>query len=356
MMKTLLLTVAYNGRGGLERVVANMANSFVKNNFRVIVLSLAPTEFLFSAYPLAPEVERHYLFFPNFSSLSPIAAFVEKIKLFISTRRYFKQNKVDFAIDNDIYIPPFYFRINGVKTAVSYHSYFGYYRFSWRDIINKKGAHYNVILSGQEIDKWKKQLNHVVVIPNMLVPLPAPEKKIDGKFILAVGRLDKNKDFRRLIQSYLPLITQFPDWKLIIVGEGSERNSLQTFITEHHAEKFIELKPLEHHIENYYGSASIFALTSHYEGFPMVLVEAMSFGVPCVSFDITTGPKDMIDHQQNGFLIENNNLEAYTQALATLMKDEKLRIDMGEKARRIVSDRFSETVVINKWLSLINEQ
>lgn len=98
-----------------------------------------------------------------------------------------------------------------------------------------------------------------------------------------------------------------------------------------------------------YKSASIYAMTSRYEGLPMVLLEAQSYGLPIVSFDCKCGPKDIIDEGENGFIVDDGNITLLAVRMAELMNDRSLRIRMGEKARVSIL-KYDETTVMDKWI------
>ena len=126
-------------------------------------------------------------------------------------------------------------------------------------------------------------------------------------------------------------------WKLIIVGDGILKPEIESKIHALNLQDSIIIKPFTKDIESEYLSASIYAMASHFEGFGMVLAEASSYSLPCIAFDIATGPSDIIEHNQSGFLIADNDLESYAKHLIKLMNDESMR------------ERFSKEVVMEKW-------
>ena len=94
-------------------------------------------------------------------------------------------------------------------------------------------------------------------------------------------------------------------------------------------------------------------MASHFEGFPMVLLESTAYGLAPISFDIATGPSDIIKHNKSGFLIADNDLESYANHLIKLMSDENLRAQFGAESRKIVRERFSKEVIMEKWRKLL---
>ena len=138
-------------------------------------------------------------------------------------------------------------------------------------------------------------------------------------------------------------------WKLIIVGDGILKPEIESKIHALNLQDSIILKPFTKDIESEYLSASIYAMASHFEGFGMVLAEASSYSLPCIAFDIATGPSDIIEHNQSGFLIADNDLESYAKHLIMLMNDESMRERFGSGAKKLVGKRFSKEVVMEKW-------
>ena len=146
------------------------------------------------------------------------------------------------------------------------------------------------------------------------------------------------------------------DWKLIIVGDGILKSEIQAKINALNLQDSIILKPFTKDIEREYLGASIYAMSSHFEGFPMVLVEVSSYALPCIAFDVATGPSDIIAHNKSGYLVSDNDLEGYAKHLIKLMSNENLRTAFGGEAKRLVSEKFSKEVVIQKWQELLENK
>ena len=145
-------------------------------------------------------------------------------------------------------------------------------------------------------------------------------------------------------------------WKLIIVGDGILKKELESKIKALNLQDSIILKPFTKDIEREYLNASIYAMSSHWEGFGMVLAEASSYGLPCIAFDIKTGPSDIIADEKSGFLVADNDLQGYADKLMLLMRDENLRFNFGTKAKRVVSEKFSKEVVMKEWEKLFGDK
>jgi amylovoran biosynthesis glycosyltransferase AmsD len=173
----------------------------------------------------------------------------------------------------------------------------------------------------------------------------------DHKTILAVGRFTAQKGFDLLVNSFSMISKKFPDWKLKIVGDDfGDKAVLERMIAEKQI-KNIELLPSTKHIEKMYQSASFFVLSSRFEGLPMVLIEAMSFGLPLIAFDCPTGPAEIVN-ESNGFLVENGNIAELAQKMETLMNDRKLLLQKSKGALEN-APAFSKVKIDKLWQNVL---
>ncbi|KQH98778.1 glycosyltransferase, partial [Campylobacter jejuni] len=139
------------------------------------------------------------------------------------------------------------------------------------------------------------------------------------------------------------------EWKLHIIGDGLLKEEILHKIQAKKLEHSIILLPFNKNIEKEYLKASIYVMTSHFEGFGMVLAESASYTIPSIAFDINTGPSDIIDNKKSGFLIEDGNLQEFANKLKILMQDESLREKFGKNAKEKVQKEFSKEVIMKKW-------
>lgn len=154
--------------------------------------------------------------------------------------------------------------------------------------------------------------------------------------ILAVGSLKRVKGFDMLITSFKQLSKN--NWKLIILGEGELRLELETQIKELKLDNQVLLLGHTDNTEAYYKKASLFVLSSRSEGYPNVLCEAMSYGCPPIAFDCPTGPKDIIQHEKNGLLVQAEDTQQLTYAIERLIQNDNLRTKLGEEAQKISTE------------------
>ena len=198
----------------------------------------------------------------------------------------------------------------------------------------------------------------VVCVPNFLERFPA-EVSLDGrdKTVLTVGRLDAVKGFDRVIRCFARALEQEPGWTLRIIGEGGERAALEKLIAEMQLEKSVILtgRMDGQQVEREMLGAAFYAMGSHSEGFPFVLIEAQSCGLPTVAFDVRVGPGAILADGEDGFLVPDGDEEAYTARLLELMRSDELRARMGKRATERVQ-AFSRENVGKTWFSLIEEE
>jgi glycosyltransferase involved in cell wall biosynthesis len=186
----------------------------------------------------------------------------------------------------------------------------------------------------------------IVVIPNPIRNLNAHSELTRENIVLSVGRLIKSKHHDELIKLFLQI--KMPGWKLVIVGDDALRqknmDALKALVSELHAEDKVILTGMCNNVDLYYRRSKIFAFTSSSEGFPNVIGEAMSAGIPVVSFDCIAGPSELIHHGQDGFLVPLLDYEGIKEKLILLMKNEDLRKTLGNNAQRSIKKFLPEIV------------
>jgi glycosyltransferase involved in cell wall biosynthesis len=192
------------------------------------------------------------------------------------------------------------------------------------------------------------------VIPNAANFIAEKYSDCSAKRVIAVGRLDYQKSFDRLIQVWEKVHQQMPDWRLDIFGQGEWQEMLQGMIDERGLQETVKLNGPTKNIGQEYSESSMIVMSSHYEGFPMVMIEAMACGLPAVSFDFKCGPRDIIKEGENGLVVKDGDIDGLAKAMIALMRDDELRKRMGEEAKKVV-ETFSESKVMDKWVRLYEE-
>lgn len=214
-----------------------------------------------------------------------------------------------------------------------------------------------VVLTEEDRGYWG-ELSNICVIPNAaLIHEDAPMADVSThKRVIAVGRLDYQKGFDRLIQAWA-LVQQeadLHDWQLDIFGQGEWQDMLNGMIQEKGLNGTCHINAPTKTIIKEYANSSFLVMSSHYEGFPMVMIEAMAQGLPVVTFDYKCGPKDIISSQNNGITVPEGDVKALAKAMIQVMRDNDLRIAMGKEAIK-VTDTYSEERVMRMWVKLFEQ-
>lgn len=362
--------------GGVERVLTTKANYFAEVLGYEIYIILTDGKGKEPYYALSPKIKVIHLDI-NFEELWHLS-FLEKIPVYLKKQRIFKRmlTKTLMDIKPDITVSLLRREINfitsvkdGSKKVGEIHINRDNYRnfktkgnniiksvfsYFWdKQLVTKlKRLDAFVVLTQDDKNKWP-ELKNVHVIPN---PLPfymkEPSTCVSTKLI-SVGRYSHEKGLDRLLCSWSKVCSKHPDWILHIYGSGNteevrkqaEELSIQNAVSFHGPTNRIEEK---------YAESSIFLLASRFEGFGMVLAEAMACGVPCISFDCPYGPRNIIKNKEDGILVENGNIEAFAKQIDYLIENQNVRKAMGEKAHENIK-RLEIGNIVLKWQTLFDE-
>lgn len=209
-----------------------------------------------------------------------------------------------------------------------------------------------VVLTKEDQGYWGN-LPNIEVIPNAAKFMGNEFSDVLKHRVIAVGRLDYQKGFDRLIRAWgiIQQHERFKEWQLDIFGQGEWHDMLQQMIVNLGLSDTLHINKPTNLIGKEYAQSSLIVMTSNYEGFGMVLVEAMACGVPAIAFDCKCGPKDIINNNENGILVHNGDIQGLADAMMRLMEDENLRKRMSEEAKKVV-DTYSEETVMKQWTKL----
>lgn len=213
-----------------------------------------------------------------------------------------------------------------------------------------------VVLTHQDKELWQSHSNrnNIIVIPNMMSFTVERSADLTNKRVIAVGRLDAQKSFDRLIRIWAKAKVGFPDWRLDIFGKGPDKEKYIDLIEELCLCDSVAINAPSDNIKNEYLHSSILCSTSTYEGWGLVLTEAMACGVPIISYDICCGPRDIINDSVTGFLIAENDEDAYVRALTRLMSDYDLRVAIGNNARE-EAKKYEVSDIMKQWDTLFDD-
>lgn len=231
------------------------------------------------------------------------------------------------------------------------HLYLDTYKPPVRQLIKDNYHRLNAIVTITESDAraYRETLpecaDRIEVIPNSIPANPGEPSEQTEPLIMAAGRLAKMKGFNTLIEAFGEIAHRYPEWSMRIYGRGAERKRLQQLIGEYGLRARIKLMGPVSPLDDEWRKASIAAVTSHYEAFGLVIVEAMAAGLAVVSSAVEHGPIEIIDHEENGLLFESKNVEQLSEALARLMDDRELRCRLAEGGRATARTYEPEQVV-----------
>lgn len=205
-----------------------------------------------------------------------------------------------------------------------------------------------VVLTKEDAGYWGK-LPNLQVIPNAALQIPDVVHDPDSRRVIAVGRLDYQKGFDRLLDAWALLPEDLRrTWRLDIFGQGEWETMLKERIGRLGIADNARINAPTADIFREYAASAFLVMSSHYEGFPMVLIEAMASGLPGVCFGFKCGPRDILRDGKNGRLVPEGNVPALAKAMEELMRDDEMRKRMGEAARE-VTQTYSEQNVMEQW-------
>ena len=204
-----------------------------------------------------------------------------------------------------------------------------------------------VLLTQQDAEDWSG-VTQTTVIPNPISFYPTDAAKLENKQAIMVGRYNDAKGYDYLIPAWEIVHRQYPNWQLHIYGSGELHDDVVRWIHERQLENTIILHEPINNIQEKYLDSSICVVSSRYEGFSLVILEAMSCGVPVVSFDCPYGPRHIINEGEDGILVDNLNFQALADGICKLIRNIELRKRMGATARRNIL-RFSKDAVMKQW-------
>ncbi len=353
-MKVLLTIFDITTFGGTERMVINLAEYLAQNNIQVSILSFYQ-KYKYSKFNLPENIHIFYA-----KNSPPPAEYQSKRKAVyalwfnIKLKKFLNSFDIIISHDYDVLWP--YFKGKNQHYIKVTH---GNYRNTYRHCRVLHLFDTLVILCNKELPIYQKLYKgNLAVIPNFILKMPKENALLKEKAILFVGRLSGEKGLLRLVEIWnlIQEEKKYANWKLHIVGDGSFKKDLEQEIRFRGLNDSILVKSFIQEIDQEYLNASIYAMTSFFEGLPMVLLEAISYGLPVVSFDIYTGPSDVIEDGKSGFLVKDHDLEDFAKKLQLLMDDENLRQAMGMRAKEIAQEKFSGEVVFQKWQKLLQQK
>jgi glycosyltransferase involved in cell wall biosynthesis len=359
--KHIVLIASYlNAVGGYERIVAGTLNLFAEKGENITLLLLADTDE--SLYPLHKNIRivQAPLHFGITPKGNVISRKLKMLRDLMQLRKIIKQLRPSLII-----CAGYPYAVAAVLTAEKKTKI-----FSWEHIhfgANPKNSFWTALcklaypkldgiicLNPDEKKLFRRFNKNVVVIPNFV---QAPETKsfLQNNMILTIARLTPIKGIDYLLQAAKLVLAKHPLWSWKLVGEGELSKQVENFIQQEFLEGRLLLQhPSGHEIGFEYQNASVYVMTSLNECFPMVLLEALSYGLPCIAFDCNTGPRHIIKNNFDGLLVEKQNAYAMADAINELIENSGKRKLMGENAFEN-SKRFSRNIIYQLWQKLFTD-
>ena len=208
-----------------------------------------------------------------------------------------------------------------------------------------------VVLTHEDKELWG-DLKNIEVIPNFVTHIPNEKSRVSVKRVISVGRYEYQKGFDRLIKAWSIVAESFPKWHLDIYGQGV-RTEFNRMIKDLNLDSSVTLHGSTSDIGKEYLNSSLYVMSSRYEGLPMVLLEAMSYGLPIVSFCCQCGPRDIVK-KAYGTLVDNGDIEGLAQAMKQWLSSDERRIIAGHEARK-ACEKYTQDAVMEKWIEMFTE-
>lgn len=378
-LKKVTILALHLGYGGIEKSIVALAN-LLADDYEVEIISSYQL-FEKPAFDIDPRVEVRYLitrYKPNreawkssIKHLRPISFVKESFNSVMTLA--LRRSTMIRAIENchsDIIISTrdlfntwlgTYGRKSCYKIGWEHNHYHG--DMSYADKVTKSAKNLDaLVLVSDSLRKfYKKQLADTkckcFYIPNMLDSVPDQLSKLNEKRLISVGRLSREKGYEDLLDVFKLIHQEEPSWRLDIIGDGAQKNLLGDRIFNEGLKECVTLYGFQDKtfINNLLSKSSIYLMTSVTESFGIVLIEAMSYGLPCVAFDSAEGATELIQDGVNGYLISYRNKEEYAKKVVELIRNKKLRTKLGSAGRK-TSLNYTGDKVKRDWIKLLKRK
>ena len=371
-MKIVFCYHSLTHHGGVEKILTIKANYLVK-------------EFGYEVYIITYNQQNNSIFFDLDSRIKVIDVSVgdfvptgnNYIKRQIDYRKYKKilksklENELlkinaDFAISlggNEFYVLNSIHSDKSIKIA-EYHVTIGAFevinanlsffqkikaQLSFRQFVGNIKKYRNfIVLTGGDKEEWSKFSSNVINIPNPQTFKIDVVSSLSNPIAVAVGRFEPEKQFDHLISVWRGVVDMYPNWKLILKGSGSQKEYFLKLIKEKELQNNVFLESPSHDMEKFYLNASMYLMVSKFEGFSLVMLEAMQSGLPVVSYNCKYGPSELIDDTQNGFIVPFNDKEAIFQKIMYLIENANERKRLGSNSV-LKSQNYDLDKIMNTW-------
>jgi glycosyltransferase involved in cell wall biosynthesis len=334
-------------RGGTERMTALLANELCgAHSVWVISLKQIGTSVFF---PFNEKV--------RYRALNCATGKLGVLQQIREINRFVRKNQIDWLINVDVGMSIYGIPASwGTKTKVitwEHGNFYNNWGSRWFPYFRKFAVqHSDAMVVLTEKDRENEQKNISTKKPIYVIANPAEQHEFAydaaSKTILSAGLLLPVKGYDMAIQAASKVLPQHPEWRWVICGEGPERQRLEKLIRDANLEEQVRLLGTVSHMDEQYQKAALYVMTSKMEGLPMVLLEAKSWGLPIVSFDIMTGPSDIIRDGVNGFLVPPGDVDKLAERIEQLITQQNLREQFSDHSQ-LDMEKFDFTTIVKKW-------
>ncbi len=375
MNKKIVILALHLGTGGAEKVISNLANLLSENNDVEIIstykLRNSPAFYIsnkvtinYLTTNLEPNKQEIKNALKNFNLIRLVFEAFKSFKILILRKKLMvnaiKDLDCDIVISTRILHNNWvsrYARKDIIKIAQEHNHHNNNQKYIKKLIKSLKSFDYFMPVSRELCDFYNKRISttKVVYIPNFIDNVSSKTCNLSSKQLISVGRLDPIKGFDDLIDLFNLFYQKHPDWNLHIVGDGSEKEILQTKINKLGLSKKITLCGTKYseELENEYLNSSIYIMTSHSESFGLVLLEAANYGLPLIAFDSAQGANEIIENNKNGFLIKDRNAEEMIAKIDELLNDSS-KMQYFSKNSKNTALKFSKEAISKEWNKFLN--
>lgn len=358
MVNVCFLSGDMSRTGGTERVLSIIANELSKKDdkFNIHILSIT-NESNSSYFALNKNIKTERIL--KNKDVNFKKHYFQVVK---GIRQYIKKNKIDILIDVEVIASLFSIPATRfTKTKLISWEHFNFYEDNGSNLrvyarkLVARFANCIITLTEQDKENYLNNLNikgKVDYIYNPIEKVNNCDYNIDSKQIISVGRLTYQKGFDMLCEVAKDVLKDNPEWKWIILGDGEDKEKLESKIKEYNLQGKLILKGKVSNVEDYYKNSSLYVMTSRFEGLPMTLLEAKTYKLPIVSFNCLTGPSEIVKNNVNGLLINPENVEAMSNKLNILLKNENKLKEFSDNSE-VDIEKFELKPILEKWDNIL---
>lgn len=357
-MKVVMITNSINQIGGIERVICNLANGLNNKNISVEIISIFSKE-LKSIFKFNKNIKINHLNLEFYHCDSIKGRFKNNFLMRSNLYDKLKNINCDIVITFHPFVSEWMSFVRkkskaGYKLVMTDHLDYRSYSPTRRilNIVTYLKSDQLVVLTEDYASYYRRYIKDIVVIPNGIDNIQKNDIDYSNKNIICAGRVEEVKGFDLAIESFSKIANKYNEWKLVIVGDGSQRENLKRQVSNLNLEKRVIFLGFKDNIIEEFNQASIFVLSSRFEGFPMVLLEAMSCGLSCISYDAPWS-RDVITDKETGLMADYLDIDDLADKMEELLSSFNSRKTIGVNGKKEV-EKFLLDNVITKWEEVLH--